>query len=243
MALIGSSFGGNKFMDDGSCRCELGKDKVDFARLLFDASHGESDDGFAQLKVAQCLEFGIGTDIDMQSAAGWYGQSLKAGNACAQFVNGVHLFCEKDQCVRGHRIIDNTPGAQLNRRWNVEYQTNRIAELWSGKYRDLSKRKVCAADLFRMSANQGHAEAMFALGLCYEYGTGVPKCAADAVPWVRLGSDAGCLEATYHLAMYYLYGYGIAIDVGDAIRLLRECDSRGFHPAGRKLSTLVGFKL
>jgi hypothetical protein len=48
-----------------------------------------------------------------------------------------------------------------------------------------------ATRLYRLAADQGHATAAYALGLCYAKGDGVPKDDIEAMKWVSLGAVYG----------------------------------------------------
>jgi TPR repeat protein len=52
-----------------------------------------------------------------------------------------------------------------------------------------------AARLYRLAANQGHANGQYNLGHKYEYGKGVAKDLAEAVRLYRLAADPGIANA------------------------------------------------
>jgi len=54
---------------------------------------------------------------------------------------------------------------------------------------------VEAAECFRRAAEQGHAEAQFNLGICYEDGDGVPWSYDEAVKWYSKAAEQGHEEA------------------------------------------------
>ena len=47
---------------------------------------------------------------------------------------------------------------------------------------------------FRLAADQGDADAQFALGCAYEDGEGVQQDHAEAVKWYRLAADQGDVD-------------------------------------------------
>ena len=52
-----------------------------------------------------------------------------------------------------------------------------------------------AAECFREAAEQGHAEAQFNLGICYEDGDGVEWNYDEAIKWYSKAADQGHEEA------------------------------------------------
>ena len=56
-----------------------------------------------------------------------------------------------------------------------------------------------AADCFRKAADQGHVEAQFNLGICYEDGDGVEWSYTEAMKWYSKAATQGHEEAKYLL--------------------------------------------
>ena len=56
-----------------------------------------------------------------------------------------------------------------------------------------------AAECFRKAAEQGHAEAQFNLGICYEDGDGVEWSYTEAIKWYSKAADQGHEEAKFLL--------------------------------------------
>jgi len=69
-----------------------------------------------------------------------------------------------------------------------------------------------AAKWYRLSAEQGTAEAQFNLGLIYANGRGVPQDHKEAVKWYRLSTKQGTAEAQYNLGLMYAKGRGVPQD-------------------------------
>ena len=61
---------------------------------------------------------------------------------------------------------------------------------------------------FRVHAEQGTAEAQYALGVMYAFGEGVLKDDAEAVKWFRLAAEQGQADAQYALGRSYGAGLG-----------------------------------
>ena len=58
-----------------------------------------------------------------------------------------------------------------------------------------------AAGLYRLAADQGHADAQFHMGLCYMDGIGVRQDYTDAVKWYKLAADQGHESAQIELVI------------------------------------------
>jgi len=56
-----------------------------------------------------------------------------------------------------------------------------------------------AAECFRKAAEQGHAEAQYNLGICYEDGDGVEWSYTEAIKWYSKAADQGHEEAKFLL--------------------------------------------
>jgi len=56
------------------------------------------------------------------------------------------------------------------------------------------------AEWFTKAAAQGHAEAQYHLGECYEYGKGVKESTEEAVKWFRKAAEQGHAGAEYNLS-------------------------------------------
>src|SRR4029453_2986683 len=65
-----------------------------------------------------------------------------------------------------------------------------------------------ALRLWRPLADQGNAEAQYALGFMYDGGQGVPKNYATAAKWRRLAADQGHTLAQFNLGALYDDGKG-----------------------------------
>ena len=73
-----------------------------------------------------------------------------------------------------------------------------------------------ALRLWRPLADQGNAEAQYALGFMYDGGQGVPKNYARAAKWWRLAADQGHTFAQYNLGTLYDDGNGVPQNKAEA---------------------------
>jgi len=65
---------------------------------------------------------------------------------------------------------------------------------------------------FRMSAEQGHAEAQYNLAMLYDRGLGVENDDVEALKWYRQAAEQGYAKAQYNLGMMYYFGKGVPQD-------------------------------
>ncbi len=78
---------------------------------------------------------------------------------------------------------------------------------------------------FRLSAEQGNADAQFSVGFLYYTGRGVPKDHAEAERWYRLAAEQGEVGAQLSLALMYsdqddpeaIHWYKLAAEQGDDV--------------------------
>ena len=65
---------------------------------------------------------------------------------------------------------------------------------------------------FRLAAEQGDPNALYALGLMYQNGQGVPQNYIEAVKWFRFAVLWGRANAQYNLGFMYANGQGVPQD-------------------------------
>jgi len=83
-----------------------------------------------------------------------------------------------------------------------------------------------AAATVRLAAEQGRADAQFAMGRKYEDGHGVPQYYAEAMSWYRLAAEQGHAGAQLRLGMMYREGRGVPHDFFKAYMWLNLAASR-----------------
>jgi hypothetical protein len=75
--------------------------------------------------------------------------------------------------------------------------------------------------VYRLAAEQGHAEAQFNLGFCFANGKGVAQDEAEAVRYFRLAAEQGYADAQFNLGCCFANGKGVAQDEAEAVRFYR----------------------
>jgi hypothetical protein len=61
-----------------------------------------------------------------------------------------------------------------------------------------------AVKWYRLSAEQGVAQAQYKLGWMYSNGLGVPQDYKEAVKWYRLSAEQGVAQAQYNLGVWLI---------------------------------------
>ena len=84
-----------------------------------------------------------------------------------------------------------------------------------------------AVRLYRLYAEQGHAEAQFNLGFVYDKGKGVPQDDKEAIKWYRLSAKQGYAYAQSNLGVMYTNGQGVLQDYVLAHMWWNICGSGG----------------
>ncbi len=84
-----------------------------------------------------------------------------------------------------------------------------------------------AVEYFRKAAEQGHTDAQFYLGYCYENGQGVAQDYMEAVKWYKKAAEQGDADAQFNLGVCYDNGRGVAQDYKEAVKWYREAAEQG----------------
>ena len=88
-----------------------------------------------------------------------------------------------------------------------------------------------ASSRIRSLAEQGHAEAQFNLGICYDQGGGVPQSQAEAAKWYRKAAEQGHATAQFNLGLCYARGEGIPQSHAEAAKWYRKAAEQGYAEA------------
>lgn len=89
------------------------------------------------------------------------------------------------------------------------------------------------AEDIRARAEQGDANAQFALGQMYEHGRGVPQSFVEAIKWYQASANQGFATAQSTLGYLYQYGEGVKKDPQTAymwnLKAAEQGDAYGQH--------------
>ena len=91
---------------------------------------------------------------------------------------------------------------------------------------------------FALAANQGHAEAQYYIGLCYEDGKGVEADKSEAAKWYKQAAENGYAEAQFRLGNILYSGEGAPLDMYAAIEWYRKAAKQGNADAQGRLDSL-----
>ena len=86
-----------------------------------------------------------------------------------------------------------------------------------------------ALTFFHKADARGHSKAARYLGLCYEYGLGVPRSMTEAAQWFKKAAGAGDVTGTYLLGLLYERGEGVKQDAQKAYELFYRSSYRSDH--------------
>ena len=80
---------------------------------------------------------------------------------------------------------------------------------------------------YRIAAEQGDADAQYALGGCYTKGVGVAKNGMEAVRWYRAAAEQGHDKAQYRFGVYCFRGVHVEKDVPAALKWWQKAAQQG----------------
>lgn len=96
---------------------------------------------------------------------------------------------------------------------------------------------AAAARAWRKLAQEGDADAQFALGTLYQTGRGVAQSDRQATEWFRRAAEQGSVPAQYNLGNAYKHGRGVEIDDAQAAHWWSRAAEAGLAPAQFNLGT------
>lgn len=99
--------------------------------------------------------------------------------------------------------------------------------------------KTTAYDWFQKSANQGHKEAEYRVGLCHFESQGVMFDQALGCKWFHKSAEKGVAIACFYLGQAYNYGNGKEIDKDEAIIWYKKALSGGVIGAQPQLDRIL----
>lgn len=92
-----------------------------------------------------------------------------------------------------------------------------------------------AAELFRLAAEQGNAEAQYKLAVTLERGMGVPRDDAGALHWYGQAARQGHAGAQNNMGSLYEKGRGVPADMAQAVQWYRLAAAQGLAHANYNL--------
>jgi clan AA aspartic protease (TIGR02281 family) len=95
-----------------------------------------------------------------------------------------------------------------------------------------------ALRLFRPLADQGSANAQYAVGTMYYFGWGVPQDYAEAVKWWRKAAEQGDDDAQFALGRMYVKGSEVPQNYAEGLKWYRKAAEQGNALAQRYLGSV-----
>ena len=178
-----------------------------------------ADQGYAdaQVNLGVMYENGQGVPPDYAQATFWYRKAADQGNADAR--SRLANLISPPTPVPAARLTPSqeTPVVAPVPSHIIE---NAIAADNTGDYATELK-------LLQPLADQGNANAQFAIGIMYENGRGVPQNYGQAAIWYGKAADQGLADAQANLGWAYANGWGVPRDYAQAVVWYRKAADQG----------------
>jgi hypothetical protein len=131
-------------------------------------------------------------------------------------------------------ILTDSPEKQteISNEITIEEQTEQtmspsdMFELGEKYYFD-DKNYTEAAKWYRMSAEEGYAEAQYELGAMYYGGEGITQNNSEALKWFRKSADQGNSDAQNSLGHMYQLGDGVKENLSEAVKWYQKSAEQG----------------
>ncbi len=207
-----------------------------FKWYMKSAKQGNS---FGQAAVSGLFLLGKGVEADLDKAKFWGKKSAEQGNVIGQLFLGILYFCEENytdglkwfleaerQCRKDSIFADMVPALQCS-----------LGELYySGEGIEQNYKE--AFKWYKKAAEQGDADAQYALGCLYGGGQGVEKNMQEAIKWLKMAAEQGNADAQYLLGLLYCSDEGIEQDYEEAFKWCKKAAEQGNAGAQCKLGNL-----
>lgn len=104
-----------------------------------------------------------------------------------------------------------------------------------GRHRERPTRWTEALHWWLKAADQGHARAMFYIGVCYDNGWGVEVDTEEAINWFKRAATGGHGPSAYNVSVAYMLGEGVNRDTKAEVDWLRRGVELGDSASMRNL--------
>lgn len=177
-------------------------DKENYAAAypLF-AEAARRDNSGAMYYLGRCFEYGQGVSKSLDNALMWYEKAGKTQHLAAlSSLRRINQEKKKAQsaAASGKQAVPAPVSAEaLPAQVPLSTSESRSGdELFLVGLESYTKRDYSAAvAMFLKAVQQGNTRAMYYLGICYEYGRGVPKQCSSALEWYRRAEEKGHWDA------------------------------------------------
>ncbi|XP_072040749.1 uncharacterized protein [Amphiura filiformis] len=157
----------------------------------------------AKFNMAVCYEQGRGVNQNFTKAVELYNEAASQGHAMSQYNLGVfYLVGIGDAELNPQKAIELITTAA--NQGLTQAQTYLGAYYLQDPHQDTKK----AVDLLKQAAQKHDKEALFHLGVCYQYGLGIESNTAKAASYYHQSASMGYIPAVYSLGTFYEEGLG-----------------------------------
>jgi TPR repeat protein len=207
-------------------------DTAEALRLL--KVQAEQGQAYAQLKLGDFYNHGIGVAPDKWEAVKWYRRAADQGHPVAQFSLGWMYL----PGARGG-IPPSLPDAVRWIRQSAERGHAR-AQVLMGHFHlkgiGVPQDTVQGMTWLHKATDQGDGFAQYYLGAIYLNGLHLPKDYRLGLQWSRKAAERGVALAQFNLGDIYLYGLGVPVDLEQARRWYAQAAAQGFARAKVRLA-------
>jgi|GEM_PF-6560677 len=194
----------------------------------------------AQLMLGRLYMYGLGVEKSESKAIHWVTRSAEQGDEMAK----VYLQDIRSSDWSKRHLEDMEESFRFLAENDRAVCQSTMAESYLEE--DEPGSDEDAARLYRYSAERGHPEAQYNLGVMYMNGRGVEKDLEEAARWFRKAADQGLAISQYNLGVFCFEGTGVEQSYRDAISWFRLAAAQGYALAQRNLGVMYengyGFK-
>ena len=163
----------------------------------------------AQFELARMYAEGVGTPEDPEQATFWYEVVAENGHEQAQYQTAELEF---HKAVAAESVAASVKGEGT-------------------KFNDYKEHLKKAVTWYRAAAEQGHVEALYALGRLFASGEGVRRDYDEAVRFYRAAAEKGHAEAVFYLGLMHHAGLGGEKNLPAAIEHYEKAADEGVSGA------------
>jgi TPR repeat protein/response regulator RpfG family c-di-GMP phosphodiesterase len=183
----------------------------------------------AEYNLGICFEGGLGVSKDKERMIMWYRRAAEQGHLGAHFRLGMHY----TTLARTGRL-----GADAETREGLKWleraaeRGHTMSQLQLGHLHYLPGGDIAeAVKWYRRGVEGGSAEAVAALGRCFEEGRGVPQDYAEAMRSYKEAAENRGKYGPYYIGCCYAEGRGVAPDTIEASKWFRRAAEQGCEEA------------
>ncbi len=219
--------GSAKALSELGWRCMNEKDYINAAIWLKESA--EKGNPNAQVNYGFLHEKGFGVEQNYKEACKWYKSAADQNNKTAQ--------CNLGNMYRfGYGVEKNIEEAR--KLYSLSADKGYVKAMFQIGYLNYSFDPInydLAYSWFQKAAKLGNVDAIVYVGLCYEYGRGVPKDYKQSFQCYKRAADSGDKYGIMNLARLHKAGKGIPQNDKEAFELYKSAANKGLLDANLEL--------